>query len=284
MTIGPDLTDDNGRLRPEVARAIQNVPDGPLPLAPEVEWPEAVGAPAPAAPAAAQPAAVPRAPADIPAPVPRRPVAPRFVPPVPNVPPVQPLEIRIPVPRVFTAPVPFGMALVCAGIAVALALNAGARYGNRLGDRPSVLENIVAQPRQDTTASPTPSESTPRGVISGVNVNLRAGPGLGYAVVTKLMDRQPVEIREQRDGWVSIATNSEATGWVFGAYVSGAASTIQVPAVVRRLMVGGVGSSRVVLRPGDRVLHERSDDGRSIALLADGRRMAVDEGGLADVR
>lgn len=284
MTIGPDLTDDNGRLRPEVARAIQNVPDGPLPLAPEVEWPEAVGALAPAAPAAAQPAAVPRAPADIPAPVPRRPVAPRFVPPVPNVPPVQPFEIRIPVPRVFTAPVPFGMALICAGVAVVLALNAGARFGNRLGDRPSVLESIVAQQRQDATASTTPGESTPTGVISGINVNLRAGPGLGYAVVTKLMDRQPVEIREQRDGWVSIATNSGTSGWVFGAYVSGTGSTTQMPAVVRRLMVSGAGSSRVLLRPGDRVLHQRSDDGRSVALLADGRRMAVEEGGLVDVR
>lgn len=284
MTIGPDLTDDNGRLRPEVARAIQNVPDGPLPLVPEVGWPEAVGVPAPAAPAAAQPVAVPPAPADIPAPVPRRPVAPRFVPPVPNMPAVQPLEIRIPVPRVFTAPVPFGMALVCAGVAVVLALNAGARFGNRLGDRPSVIENTAAQPRQDTTGSTTPGEPTPNGVISGINVNLRSGPGLGYAVVTKLMDGQPVAIREQRDGWVSTATNSGATGWVFGAYVSGAASAAQVPAVVRRLMVGGAGSARVVLRPGDRVLHERSDDGRNIALLADGRRMAVEAAGLADVR
>ncbi len=284
MTVGPDLTDDNGRLRPEVARAIQNVPDGPLPLTPEVAWPEAVGAPAPGAPAAAQPVAVPPAPADIRAPIPRRPVAPRFVPPVPNRPPVPPLEIRIPVPRVFTAPVPFGMVLICAGIAIVLALNAGARFGNRLGDRPSVLENTTALPRQDTTPSTTSGESTPSGVISGINVNLRSGPGLGYAVVTKLMDGQPVEIREQRDGWVSTATNSGATGWVFGAYVSGAASTTQVPAVVRRLMVGGAGGSRVVLRPGDRVLHERSDDGRSVALLADGRRIAVEAGGLADVR
>jgi hypothetical protein len=185
---------------------------------------------------------------------------------------------------VFTAPVPFGMALVCAGVAVVLALNAGARFGNRLGDRPSALESIAAQPRQDTNAGSTPGESTPSGVISGINVNLRAGPGLGYAVVTKLMEGQPAAIREQRDGWVSITTNSGTTGWVFGAYLSGAATAAQVPAIVRRLMVGGAGSSRVVLRPGDRVLHERSDDGRSIALLADGRRMAVEAGGLADVR
>ena len=61
MTVGLDLTDDNGRLRPEVARAIQNVPDGPLPLAPEVAWPEAVGAPAPAAPVAVQPVVAPPA-------------------------------------------------------------------------------------------------------------------------------------------------------------------------------------------------------------------------------
>jgi len=284
VTIGPDLTDDNGRLRPEVARAIQNVPDGPLPLAPEIGWPEAAGAPAPVAPAAAQPAAVPPARADIPAPVPVRPVAPRFVPQAPNLPPAQPLEIRIPVPRLFTAPVPFGMALVCAGIAVVLALNAGARFGNQPGDRSSVLENIVAESRRDTVASTTSVESTPRGAISGINVNLRGGPGLGYSVMTKLMDGQAVVVREARDGWVSITTNSGISGWVFGAYVSGAASSSHVPAVVRRLMVGGVGSSRVVLRPGDRVLHERSDDGRDIALLADGRRMVVGEGGLADVR
>lgn len=284
MTVGLDLTDDNGRLRPEVARAIQNVPDGPLPPARDFGWREAVEARVPDVPVAAQPVAVPPAPADIPAPPPMRPVVPRPVPPVPHIRPVPPTEIRIPVPRVFATSVPFGMALVCAGLVAVLGLYAGARFGNRLGDHSSTPGGISAVSRQDAAVSTAPAESTSRGVISGINVNLRSGPGLGYAVVTKLMDGQPVATREERDGWVSIATNSGATGWVFGAYVSGVASAARVPAIVRRLMVGGAGSSRVVLRPGDRVLHERSGDGRNIALLADGRRMAVEEGGLADVR
>jgi len=284
VTVGPDLTDDNGRLRAEVARAIQNVPDGPLPLAPEVAWPEAVVEPTPAAPAAVQPVAALPAPAGVEVPVARRLVGQRFAPPVPNLPPLPPTEIRIPVPRLFVSPVPFGTVLVGAVLVALLALYGGTHLSRQPAERFSAAESIGEQPKQQVAANNTPGESTPGGAISGINVNLRAGPGLGYPVLTKLLDGQPVLVREARDGWASITTNTGVSGWVFGAYVSGAASNSRVPAVVRRLMVGGVGSSRVVLRPGDRVLHERSDDGRTIALLADGRRIVVGAGGLADVR
>lgn len=284
MTVGPDLTDDNGRLRPEVARAIQNVPDGPLPLAPEVAWPEAVVEPTPVAPAAAQPVAAAPVPAGVEVPVARRLVGQRFAPPVPHQPPLPPTEIRIPVPRLFVAPVPFGTVLVGAVLVALLAVYGWTHLIKQPAEHFSAAESIGEQPKQQVAANDAPGESTPGGAISGINVNLRAGPGLGYAVLTKLMDGQPVVVREARDGWVSITTNSGLSGWVFGAYVSGVASSSHVPAVVRRLMVGGVGDSRVVLRPGDRVLHERGEDGRHIALLADGRRIVVGEGGLADVR
>lgn len=273
MTVGPDLdwlADPEANIRPEVARVLETQPNVIL-------------GPADAPGADARPAqeAVPPPQAE-PEPLRRRP---RPEPATRRVAqPVPPTEIRIPVPRLFVAPVPFGTVLVGAVLVAVLALYAGTHLGNPLVEHLAVPESIGEPPKQQTAASDAPGALTPGGAISGINVNLRAGPGLGYAVLTKLMDGQPVVVREARDGWVSITTNSGISGWVFGAYVSGAASSSHVPAVVRRLMVGGIGSSRVVLRPGDRVLHERSDDGRNIALLADGRRMVVGEGGLADVR
>ena len=272
MTVGPDLdwlADPEAINRPEGARILESQPD-------------VIVAPADVPRDEARPAqeAVPQ-PQFEPEPLRRRqrpePVVRRAAQ------PVAPTEIRIPIPRVFAASVPLGTVLVGAVLVALVALYAGARLDNRPAERLAAPESIPEQSKQ-AAVSNTSGVSTPGGVISGINVNLRAGPGLGYAVLIKLMDGQPVLVREARDGWVSITTNSGISGWVFGAYVSGVASSSRVPAVVRRLMVGGVGSSRVVLRPGDRVLHERSDDGRNIALLADGRRIVVGEGGLADVR
>lgn len=284
MTVGPDLTDDNGRLRPDVARAIQNVPDRPLPIGRDVEWPEAIGAPAPAVPAAPQPIAVPPAVVEMPAQAILRPAGQRFAHPVPNAAGAAPLEIRIPVPQVLATTVPAWMALTCAVAVAALALIAGARLGPGIGGHSTAFGGSTGTPPKGSVADSTPVESPARGAIVGINVNLRSGPGLGYAIVTKLTDGQPTTIRDERNGWVSITTSSGIAGWVYGAYLSGAPNSTFVPAVVRRLMIGGAGSSRVVLRPGDRVLHERGGDGRSIALLPDGRRMTVDEGGLVDVR
>ena len=278
MTVGPDLdwlADPEANIRPEVARILETQPDAII--EPEAE-------PAQEAP----PHRDVRRPNDRPAPpVPdREPVQqhPR-VEPVGRRPPPQPetYEIRIPVPAVAVTRVPLGMAVLCAGIVSALALYAGAQFGARVA-APSTNTGVatVASPF-GAAAQATPVEVTRSGTISGLNVNLRSGPGLGYSVVAKLQDGESVAIRDERAGWTSISTSSGAIGWVFGAYVGGTAIANQSPAIVRHLLVGGTGPGQVVLRPGERVLHRRAPNGQSIALLPDGRQVAVEEWGLADV-
>lgn len=280
MTVGPDLdwlADPEANIRPEVARVLETQPEAILEPAAEPAQ-----ADAPPQRDVRRPNERPMRPTPDREPVQQRPRIEhvgRRTPPQPEA-----YEIRIPVPAVAVTRVPLGMAVLCAGLATALALYAGARFGARLaGPSTSTEVATVASPFGEG-AQATSVEASTSGTISGLNVNLRSGPGLGYSVVAKLQDGESVSVRDERAGWTSISTSTGATGWVFGAYVSGTASANQSPAIVRRLLVGGIGPSRVVLRPGERVLHRRSPNGQSIALLPDGRQIAVEEGGLADVR
>jgi N-acetylmuramoyl-L-alanine amidase len=120
--------------------------------------------------------------------------------------------------------------------------------------------------------------------VNGVNVNLRTGPGLDYPVATRLLEGQPITVLNERAGWYSVTTNTGAGGWVFGAFVSGAASTDRGPAIVRRFIVANGAKGQVILRPGQRVLRIATSEGGSSALLPDGQQVAVEPGALADAR
>ena len=280
MTVGPDLdwlADTEANIRPEVAHILETRPN--VIIEPAVE---PAREDAPPLRDARRPNERPVPPAPDREPVQRRPPLEhvgRRTPPRPEA-----YEIRIPVPAVAVMRVPLGMALLCAGLVSVLALYAGARYGARLAG-PSTDTGAVAPMSSIGASVPSmPVGSTTHGTISGINVNLRSGPGLGYSVVAKLQDGESVSLADERAGWISISTNSGMAGWVFGAYVGGTARANQSPAIVRRLLVGGLGATRVVLRPGERVLHRQAPNGQDIALLPDGRQVAVEEGGLADVR
>ena len=271
MSIGPedlDLTDDNGRLRPEVARALQDVPDRPLPQLREADRPAGPPqGPVPAAPGT--PAATPRL----------RQAALRNVPDQPRGGlPVR--EIRLAVPDLGAVRVPLPTFVVILALTSIAAGYAGSHFGRlRLGD---AATKVGAAAFSQGTAGPAGSSIRAR--VSGFNVNLRTGPGVSYPVATRLQDGEPIAIREERMGWYSASTNSATTGWVFGAYLSGVAGADRSPAIVRRMIVSGVGPGLVVLRPGQRVLHVRTPDGRSAALLPDGLQVGVEDGGLVDVR
>lgn len=286
MTIGPDLTDDNGRLRPEVAHAIQNVPDGPLPIAREVEWPEAVGVAGPAAPAAARPLAVPEAVGEIPRRPDVRPVRPPLVPPVLNPPPAG-LPVRV-IPLVVPDLAAVRVSLLpLAGVVVLTALVTGLALSRfkpevfPIVTKPSAVQPVTEQPSE---AMPLAAASTPTVTVGAATVNLRSGPGIGYPVVSQLYQGEPVEIGAEQGGWCRLSSSHGASGYVFAGLLSGIGDNAHSPAVVRRLTVGGGPWRRVVLRPGQRVLRVTDADGRITAVLPDGSQLAVGEGVLIDVR
>lgn len=275
MTIGPDLTDDNGRLRPEVARVLQEVPDRPLP--PQRQEPHApIGAPEailadPVPPAVPRPRVAPARDLN----EPRRTLPPILGPRRQDGLPVR--EIRLAIPDLAAARVSLGNALLLTILVGGLSLYAGTRMSGRVAWP-------AAHSVEPEATAPGSIEGSRAGVITGINVNLRSGAGLGYPVITKLDSGESISLLDERDGWCSVATSSGAMGWVFGAYVSGMASPARGPAIVQRTMLAGSSPTRLVLRPGERVIHERTRDGRHIALLPDGRRIGVEEGGLIDVR
>lgn len=280
MTVGPDLdwlADPEANIRPEVAHILETQPDAIIEPAAEPAQEEE-----PAQRDVRRQNERPLRPTADREPVQQRPRVEHVGRRTP--PQTEAYEIRIPVPAVAVARVPVGMAVLCAGLVSALALYAGARFGARVAGPRTSTEVATVASSYGAAALATPVEATPNGTISGLDVNLRSGPGLGYSVVAKLQDGESVSVRDERAGWTSISTSTGGTGWVFGAYVGGTASATQSPAIVRHLLVGGIGPSRVVLRPGERVLHRRAPNGQSIALLPDGRQVAVEEGGLADVR
>ena len=274
MTLGPewdDISDDAGNLRPDVARAIQQVPDrpvahpaAPVPPRPQVQRPPIGGPP------------------EAMAPEPRRTVvepAPLFGLPRPRA-----RQVILTIPDLSATRVSLATMVVPLVAVAIVAAMMGALLTSKRPASP-VDQSGFSRPGDVTAGLHTESPQGARAlVITGVNVNLRSGPGLGYPVVAKLQDGESVSLLDERGGWASIATNSGTIGWMFGAYLSGAASSTHGPAIVRRLMILGTGNTRVVLRPGERVLHYRTPDGRDIALLPDGRQISVLAGGLADAR
>jgi len=276
MTLGPemvDLSDDAGNLRPEVARMIAGAPDRPISRAPE-------RAPAP-------PPAQPAAPA---AEHPWRPAAP---PPVDRVVaamvagrvalPQRPVrQLTVTVPDLAATRVSLVSMLVVATLAAVAAGLIGASVGSK-GIRRLGVEPDLGSVTPTATATPPagPSSSTPA-LVNGVNVNMRTGPGLGFAVAARLIPGEGLSVREERAGWCSVTTAVGTRGWVYAALIRGRNEPGERPAVVRQLFVSDGFGARVVLRPGQKVLRLGEADGNSTVLLPDGRRVAVPAGVLVD--
>jgi len=278
MTIGPedfDLTDDNGRLRPEVARALQEVPDRPLVVPAGAAPPAAALPPAPPIP----PAAAPPVRAEAPWPVLARQPAPVAL-------PVRPAddrhrtglpvrELTLTVPDLAAARVSLIPLLLIVVLTAIVASFLGTRVALRsMGPETTKSEISHSLPQSPPTrlGSPAPSTSA---TVSGINVNMRTGPGLGFPVAARLMPGEGLSVREEREGWCAVTTAAGASGWVYAALIRGRNEPGERPAVVRRLFVSDGFGVRVVLRPGQKVLRLGGADGSSTALLPDGRRVAV---------
>lgn len=270
MTLGPelpDLSDDAGNLRPEVARIIAGAPDRPIPPAPAaVPVPPLVQVP-PAAPVAEPPrrAAVPP-PVDRAAPAlaaARAAFAQR---------PVRQLVVTVP--DLAAARFSFGSMMVVAALAALAAGLIGASVGSRGIRRPA----LVPSPTSDVPATTPPSASIPSSSapvsVNGVNVNLRTGPGLGFPVISKLFDRDLLHLGEERDGWYAATTAAGVPGYVFGAFVRGAPRGDRGPGLVVHPLVSD-GSPPVVLRAGEKVFLTREASGQFLVTLPTGRRLRV---------
>lgn len=264
MTLGPelvDLSDDTGNLRPEVARVIAAAPDRPVPVPPLPQPP----------------------PADRAADRPWRAAAPPLVDPVPHalagarvVFPQRPVrQLTVTIPDFAATRISFMSMLVITAIAAAAAGLFGASVGLKGIGQHGVAPNIVAgTPTTTEATTPVTPSSTPA-FVNGVNVIMRTGPGLGFPVASRLMLGEGLSVREERDGWCSVTTAAGASGWVYAALIRGHMESGSRPAVVRQMFVSDNSGTRVVLRPGQKVLRLLGPDGISTALLPDGRRLTV---------
>ena len=50
-------------------------------------------------------------------------------------------------------------------------------------------------------------------------LNLRTGPGSGFAIVRRMFNGEAVEILERKGGWVRVSHQSGAQGWAFEKYL-----------------------------------------------------------------
>jgi len=260
MTLGPelvDLSDDAGNLRPEIARVIADAPDRPVAPAP---------APAPVALAAEHPwrAAAPPQAGRV------RPVVPAAGVAFPQRPARQ---LTVTIPDLAATRVSLVSMLVVATLAASAAGLIGASVGSK-GNSQLGVPNLGSV-GSTTAATPLNPSSSTAVLVNGVNVNMRTGPGLGFPVAARLMPGEGLAVHEARDGWCSVTTAAGASGWVYAALVRGRDEPGERPAIVRQLFVSGDIGGRVILRPGQKVLHLTSTDGSSIALLPDGSRIRV---------
>jgi hypothetical protein len=112
-------------------------------------------------------------------------------------------------------------------------------------------------------------------VVTGINVNLRTGPGLFAPVLFKLGPSEAVRVGGEHRGWFAVETASGLRGYVFGALLRGPASVEGQPATIVEPMRTMAQGEVLVLRPGDRVLARTSDGGTATILLPSGLRVGV---------
>lgn len=106
--------------------------------------------------------------------------------------------------------------------AVALAVAAGQKLR---ADRPTAVllgstEAALAQPQVATDASADAVASADWRVVTGDNVNLRAGPGTGNDVVASLSLGTRAEFLGSDGNWHRIRTSDGAVeGWIYAKYL-----------------------------------------------------------------
>ncbi len=87
------------------------------------------------------------------------------------------------------------------------------------------------------------------GTVTTSALNLRTGPGTGYAVITVLPYGTQGTIVGQANGWYNVQTN-RGTGWVIGTYFSVGGAAPTAPAPVPAWGTGYVTTSALNLRTG----------------------------------
>lgn len=114
--------------------------------------------------------------------------------------------------------------------------------------------------------------------IVGGWVNLRKGPGIGYPVIGRCRPREAIHIGGHQDGWYEVSSESGRSGWIYGAYVSESIGPWLGTAVIIEPVGRGARNYEKGLYPGDRVLvQKRTTRSSIIVILPDGERMELRE-------
>lgn len=86
---------------------------------------------------------------------------------------------------------------------------------------PTVTATATAQPPASgrLTPSPTPQTCTVQTNVPQGSLNIRAGVGVGFAVLEVLHEGQILTLTHQpaRDGWIEVTAGS-VTGWINSTY------------------------------------------------------------------
>lgn len=92
-------------------------------------------------------------------------------------------------------------------------------------------EVAEAQPTATATLAPTATPEPHPMVVAGKTINVRGGPGTGYAVVGSLNNGDNVRIvaKNAAGDWWQIRLPNEVLGWVYNAIVSITGDTTGVP-------------------------------------------------------
>ncbi|MCX6046642.1 MAG: SH3 domain-containing protein [Chloroflexi bacterium] len=93
-----------------------------------------------------------------------------------------------------------------------------------------------------TSSTPTTDSTAASLTITAAGLNVRAGPGTNYAVVTKVTAGQtyPVQARNGASNWLQITLANDQLGWVSAQYVklTGAVNALPVSTAVSAAPVG----------------------------------------------
>ena len=181
-------------------------------------------------------------------------------------------RLQLATPRI--AVTPAWLPVVVIGAAVA-GLLAGRLSGS--GSRPADLPGRLPV-QQPVVASPSGDREA---VVNGINVNLRAGPGLFAPVLRKLVPGESVRVSEKHGGWFVAETSSGLRGFVFGALLRGVSSVEGAPATLTQPMRAVIRGEAIELRPGDRVLVRLDPGGSATILLSTGVRLGVSQNAVA---
>lgn len=104
------------------------------------------------------------------------------------------------------------------------------------------------------TVTPAPSPTGDSGVVITARLNVRSGPGPGYAVIDVVVREQVLAIlgRDSAGAWLQVKTPSGKTGWVSALYIneSGDVATIPVEAPYDAVALVTTGALNMRTGPG----------------------------------